>query len=93
MNCNTRVIRVGIQGPPGIPGESAGLGSNRQVLTYSPSNSYNLNGQPTDPAKTLFFVNGAKQIYGADYTINSTVLSWVSPSLQLAVNDTIEIYY
>lgn len=71
---------------------SGGLG-NRQVLTYSPSNIYNLSGQPVDPARALFFVNGAKQVYGSDYTINSTVLTWVSSNLSLSVNDTIEIYY
>lgn len=72
---------------------AGGVGSPREVLTYSPSNIYNLQGQPSNPAKALFFVNGAKQVYGVDFTINNTVLAWVSSSLQLAVNDTIEIYY
>lgn len=72
---------------------AGGAAAVREVLTYSPSNSYNLQDQPSNPAKSLFFVNGAKQVYGVDFTINNTVLAWVSSTLQLGVNDTIEVYY
>lgn len=72
---------------------AGGAAAAREVLTYSPSNSYNLQDQPPNPAKALLFVNGAKQSYGADFAINNTVLTWTSTNLSLSATDTIEIYY
>lgn len=71
-----------------------GPGGSSLVATfaYSASNTYTLPTPPPDPANTLVFVNGAKQLYGADYNFTGPVLNWVSVDLILSNGDTIEVY-
>jgi hypothetical protein len=85
------IHHVGIQGPPGAGGTGAGA-SPPTVLAYSATNSYTLPTAPIDPSTIQFFVNGAKQRYGADYTVTGTVIAWVSTDLILSTTDTIEVY-
>jgi hypothetical protein len=78
---------------PGLGGGGpGGPGGGLTTLTYSPSGNYTLSVAPSRPDLSLLFVNGAKQVYGADYTINGTVLSWVSTSLSINAQDIIEAY-
>jgi hypothetical protein len=85
------IHHVGIQGPPGAGGTGAGAAA-PTVLAYSATNNYTLASAPADPAAVQFFVNGAKQRHGADYTITGTVIAWVSTDLILSTTDTIEVY-
>jgi hypothetical protein len=59
---------------------------------YNPAGIYSLLNPPIDPSKVMVFVNGAKQVYGIDYTIVGTVLTWVSPNLALSSTDIFEVY-
>lgn len=61
-------------------------------ITYNPTGIYTLPKPPIDPSKVMVFVNGAKQVYGIDYTIVGTVLTWVSPNLALSNTDIFEAY-
>jgi hypothetical protein len=60
--------------------------------TYNPTGIYALPNPPIDPSKVMVFVNGAKQVYGIDYTIGGTVLTWASPNLALSSTDIFEVY-
>ena len=59
---------------------------------YTPTGIYALPTAPIDPSQVQVFVNGAKQVYGIDYTIVGTVLTWTSPNLDLSSIDILEIY-
>ena len=59
---------------------------------YTPTGIYALPTTPADPSQVQVFVNGAKQVYGIDYTIVGTVLTWTSPNLDLSSIDILEIY-
>ena len=59
---------------------------------YTPTGIYALPTAPIDPSQVQVFVNGAKQVYGIDYTIVGTVLTWTSPNLDLSSIDLLEIY-
>jgi hypothetical protein len=92
INCRAdgaRIDRIGIPGPPGSGGGGSGA---LTTLTYSPSGTYTLPTTPARPDLSLLFINGTKQVYGRDYSINGTVLSWISPDLAINSNDIIEAY-
>lgn len=89
----TKVIEAGTPGPAGPPGPS-GSASYRDVLTVaSPGQTtFNLLHTPDFPGLSQLYINGVKATYGAEYTINTSILSWLS-SLRLEPTDEIEITY
>lgn len=55
-----------------------------------------LNEQPTQPTRTLMFIDGAgSTFYGLDFTVSGNVLSWAGTRLDglLAENDLVRLVY
>jgi len=63
-----------------------------QVLTFSGNNS-SLTKISAAPQLSRLFFNGGKQWYGVDYTINGSILTWLSSSLSIESTDLLEIIF
>jgi len=63
-----------------------------QVLTFSGNNS-SLTKISAAPGLSRLFFNGGKQRYGVDYTINGSILTWLSSSLSIESTDLLEIIF
>ena len=62
---------------------------------FNPTNGqtvFTLSAIAVLPELSSLYLNGVKAVYGLHYTINSTVLTWVSP-VQLQSTDDFEILY
>lgn len=63
------------------------------VITAEGQNEMTLLGLPTHPQFSKLFLNGNKQIYGLNYTIQAKTLTWLEQEYILNVSDILEIYY
>lgn len=74
------------------PGTSTGGTQTRQLLTITDGQTvFTLSSTPTAPQLTNLYLNGVKANYGTEYTINTTILTWLG--ITLASTDTLEILY
>lgn len=55
--------------------------------------SFTLPAVPASYSKTLLFVNGDKRIFGRDYNIIGTELTWIDEDYPLGTTDEVEFYY
>lgn len=63
-----------------------------QVLAFAGNNS-SLSKISAAPQLSRLFFNGGKQRYGVDYTINGSILTWLSSSLLIEPTDLLEILF
>ena len=89
----TTIVRVGTQGPSGASGGASLAGAYQLIPVVNGVNAYSLFGVPVSPDRSQLYLNGGKQQHGIDYTINASVLTWVSPTLLINSLDLLEIYF
>lgn len=81
--------------PLGLKGEKGDGFSNYQSfdITDPQATIFVLNSIPKQYSLTLAFLNGVKLKYGTDYTINGTLLSYISTTVPLKQDFILEIQY
>lgn len=80
-----QIVSIGGGGGGSIP-------DTYQVLAFAGNNS-SLTKISAAPQLSRLFFNGGKQQYGVDYTINGSILTWLSSSLLIEPTDLLEIIF
>jgi hypothetical protein len=52
-----------------------------------------LSTAPSDPSTLLFFINGARQTYGSDFSVSGSTLTFLAPSFILSAGDQVAAHY
>jgi hypothetical protein len=86
----TRVIELGIPGPPSDVANS--ICQELLTIDVTAQTLFTLMAIAVRPETSTLFLNGVKATYGRDYLLDGVLLTWLMP-LQLQPEDKLEIYY